>query len=215
MTTKVFVSGELARLGKGPLMASFGLDGRWEGFRFENEDTLTFGNLLTAPERNYSGRRDVYSTFAELESTPIENLSVHLSARFDHYSDMGDTFNPKLGVSHRPSQQWLLRASVGTGFRAPGISDIHRGETQEMSLFVDQHQCDKGSDGSCSKAFYQLDTFVSPDLKAEKAVHFNLGATFRPHDSLSFTVDQWNFLGEDTISRIAPDEYTLFGKPRL
>ena len=206
LTTKVFVNGELGDWGRGPLMASLGVDGRWENFRFENDASLTSGNLLTSTERNYSGQRDVYSAFAELESTPLNNMDVLLSARFDHYTDMGDTFNPKLAVSYKPLNQLLLRTSVGTGFRAPGISDIHRGNTREMSFFSDQYQCDR--EDSCSRDFYQLDTFVSPDLKAETALHYNLGASFAPNRNMSFIIDQWNFLGKDTISLIHPNEYT-------
>ena len=206
LTGKFFVNGELGNFGGGPLMASLGLDGSWEGFRFENDESLISENLLTSPERNYSGRRNIYSAFAELESAPVKNMDVLLSARYDRYSDMGDTFNPKVGMSYKPLNQLLLRASVGTGFRAPGISDIHRGDTREMFLFADQYQCDRGV--SCSEDFYQLDTFVSPNLKAETALHYNFGASFLPGRRLGLIVDQWNFEGQDTISRIYPNEYT-------
>ena len=210
LAAKMFVNGEFGHLGQKPLMASFGMDGRWENFQFEHDQALTSRNLLTNPERNYSGTRNIYSAFAELESSPFKNTDVHVSARFDHYSDMGDTFNPKLGLSYKPTKKWLLRASVGTGFRAPGISDIHRGDTQEMAFFSDQVKCDQGggSRDACSRDFYQLDTFVSPDLKAETAVHYNLGANFKPLKNMRLVVDQWNFLGKDTISLIRANEYT-------
>ena len=46
--------------------------------------------------------------------------------RWDHYSEVGNTTNPKIGLRWQPMQSLLLRASAGTGFRAPSLSDLKR-----------------------------------------------------------------------------------------
>ena len=201
LTTRVLANGGLGSWGQ----ASIGLDGRWENFEFDNDKILTTNKLLTSPVRNYSGTRNVYSIFGELETRPLKSLSLRLSTRFDSYSDMGNTFNPKFSLSFRPSDQWLIRGSMGTGFRAPGINDLHRGDTQEMALFTDRANC---IERRCARAFYPLETFVSPNLKAETSIHYNMGLRFRPNKNFELVLDQWNFLGEDTISSIRPAEYT-------
>ena len=52
-------------------------------------------------------------------------LDLSLSGRYDSYSDAGDTFNPKVGFSWRPSSLIELRGNWGTSFRA-------------LPLFLDQ-----------------------------------------------------------------------------
>ena len=201
LTTRLLANGQLGNWGH----ASFGLDGRWENFQFHNDEILTTNSLLTSPVRNYSGTRNVYSAFGELETRPLKSLSLRLSTRFDSYSDMGNTFNPKFSLSFRPSGQWLFRGSVGTGFRAPGITDLHRGNTRTMALFTDRANC---REPRCARGFYPLENFVSPNLKAETSIHYNMGLHFRPNKNFELVLDQWNFLGDDTISLIRPAEYT-------
>ena len=205
-TTRALATGELGSWGTGPLSMSVGVDSQLASFKIENDEILTSPDLLTAPVKNFSGHRDIYSTFMELISYPFQDLEIQLAGRFDRYSDLGSTWNPKLALSYKPHAQWLFRSSAGTGFRAPGMTDLYRGHIQELDFFVDQLKCDQMSD--CGKDFYQLNTFVTSHLSPETSLHYNLGVFFQPAKNLSFTVDQWNFLGKDTIARIYPNEYT-------
>jgi iron complex outermembrane receptor protein len=50
-------------------------------------------------------------------------LTLSASARYDHYSDFGNTFNPKLGASWLPVDWWTIRGSWGKSFQAPSLSD--------------------------------------------------------------------------------------------
>ncbi|MGZ2861695.1 TonB-dependent receptor domain-containing protein, partial [Pseudomonas aeruginosa] len=51
---------------------------------------------------------------------------AQLALRYDNYSGVGSTTNPKLGIRWQPNKQFLLRGSAGTGFRAPTISELYR-----------------------------------------------------------------------------------------
>ena len=211
-TTKLLATGEVVDLGEGrPLSLAIGTDLILESFDFHNDEILTSNHLLTTPWKNYNGLRRISSAFTELSAQLLSGLELQLAGRFDRYSDVGDTWNPKVAVAYRSNSQWLLRSSVGTGFRAPGITDLYRGETQELFFFTDQFRCnnpDKKEKSVCGRKYYPLHTFVAPDLRPETSVHYNFGTTFQPMQSLSLTIDQWNFHGKDTVSRIYPDEYT-------
>ncbi len=45
------------------------------------------------------------------------------AVRYDHYSDAGETTNPKIGVTWELTDAFSLRGSWGTSFRAPTLPD--------------------------------------------------------------------------------------------
>ena len=59
--------------------------------------------------------------FGELNVPLLENLSLDAQARYDNYSDVGDTVNPKVSLRYQPIQQFTLRASYAEGFHAPTL----------------------------------------------------------------------------------------------
>ncbi|RZL28388.1 MAG: TonB-dependent receptor, partial [Rubrivivax sp.] len=63
-----------------------------------------------------------------------------LAARTDRYSDVGNTSNPKIGVTWEPVKDLSLRGSYGESFRAPGLVQI-RGFTNggKGGLFVQNY----------------------------------------------------------------------------
>jgi iron complex outermembrane receptor protein len=48
---------------------------------------------------------------------------VSLAARYDDYSDFGDTTNPKFGINWSPVAGLTLRGSAGKSFHAPSLAD--------------------------------------------------------------------------------------------
>ena len=58
------------------------------------------------------------------------DLEADVSGRFDHYSDFGDTFNPKVGVKWTPIPEIALRGTYSTGFRAPSFSENGSSEAE-------------------------------------------------------------------------------------
>ena len=71
--------------------------------------------------------REVAAAFFELaapilagrQGSNVNRLDLSLAGRYDRYSDAGTTFNPKVGLSWRPSHLLELRGNWGTSFRAP------------------------------------------------------------------------------------------------
>ncbi len=80
-----------------------------------------------------SGRR-ISSGFVELfvplvgpgnELPLVKSLGLDVAGRFDNYSDVGSTSNPKLGLTWKLSSDLAVRGSWGTSFRAPALTDVN------------------------------------------------------------------------------------------
>lgn len=123
----------------GPLFALGGGDARMAvGTEFRDEQTqqLQVGGVpgptqLLVRDDNIS--RFVAAAFAEVNlpfftgqnATPgFQRLEVSLSARYDHYQQLGGTFNPKIGVVWAPARDISLRGSWSTSFVAPNLGLI-------------------------------------------------------------------------------------------
>ena len=53
------------------------------------------------------------------------NWQLVLGARYDHYSDFGDTVNPRLGLVWATTEAWTTRLLYGRAFRAPSLSELY------------------------------------------------------------------------------------------
>ena len=93
------------------------------GGEFRHEHSVGT-NVAELPEDR---ERSIHSGFFELavpvvgpnEGSAVNRLELSLAGRYDSYSDAGGTFNPKVGVSWRPSALMKLRGNWGTSFLAP------------------------------------------------------------------------------------------------
>ncbi len=57
----------------------------------------------------------------------IESFEVSASARYENYTDFGDTTKPKVGFSWRPFRSVLVRGSYNEGFHAPNLAQLFTG----------------------------------------------------------------------------------------
>jgi iron complex outermembrane recepter protein len=211
ITGKVVLTGELFDLGNlyeagGMVSMAIGAETQWESFAFDNDEELLNGTALSSSTRNYSGSRNVQSAFMELGAYPLHNLELQLAHRFDHYSDVGNTYNPKFALAYTPRKEVLLRSSIGTGFRAPGITDLYAGSQDSQQRFRDQASCDPSS--TCASRFYDVTTYTDSNLKSETSLHYSVGSVVQPNRNVSVSVDQWNFIGKNTLSAIRAEEFT-------
>lgn len=137
--------GPLAKLPGGALRAAVGLE--WQDYK-------TVGGQTTGPATapvfgEVELKRHVESAYAELlvplvgaanAVTGVRQLDLSAAMRYDRYSDVGSTDNPKVGLNWSPADGLLVRASYGESFRAPGLTQI-RGFTNggRGGLFVQNY----------------------------------------------------------------------------
>ena len=63
---------------------------------------------------------------SEANNVPgLRSLEFTVAGRYDDYSDVGDTTNPKVGMNWVPVDGLKLRASYGTSLRAPTFAEIY------------------------------------------------------------------------------------------
>ncbi|QGZ93529.1 TonB-dependent receptor [Terricaulis silvestris] len=76
--------------------------------------------------------RTVGAVFGELfvpvvgreQNIPLmDELVLSASVRYDDYSDAGDTTNPRIGLMWAPIADLHIRASLGSAFRSPNVSE--------------------------------------------------------------------------------------------
>lgn len=65
------------------------------------------------------------SLYADAEFDITKSFLLSGAARFENYSDFGSTLNGKLATRIKASNNFNIRGSVSTGFRAPSLAQIY------------------------------------------------------------------------------------------
>ena len=162
--------------------------------------------------------RDISSLFAELHVPILPSLEAQFAARYDDYSDFGDTFNPKVGVRWEPLKQLMFRSAYSTGFRAPTLYDINAPvrETYTYGKYSDPVLCPGGTaiepryQNECNTQFKSR-LGGSKDLDPEESTSLTAGFVFEPIKDLVFTADYYKIDVDGLVSSIG--EASLFWDP--
>lgn len=213
---------DVMQLPAGPMGLAIGFEFRKEKSSFEALPiTAELGSLGIDPDSDTGGSRKAAAAFAELSIPVVKNLEMTLAARYDKYSDFGNTVNPKVGLRYQPSKELLIRGSANTGFRAPTLYEIYQPQSLTFTsdsyndpvLCPDGAATVPGSDGVvCDQQVMQRTVGPvgngqsSSALEPEKARAFNLGFVVEPNRSLTFGVDFWRIEIKNLISGMPEQE---------
>jgi outer membrane receptor for ferrienterochelin and colicins len=123
--------------------------------------------------------QQVYA-FAQHEWAPSRLLEVNASARFDAHSDYAARLTPKLSALVRPSDAVRVRASVGSGFKAPAFRQLYLAFTNAAagySVFGSTRLAEGVAELEAQGQLVQV--FLDPSalgaIEAESSVAFNAG----------------------------------------
>jgi outer membrane receptor for ferrienterochelin and colicins len=123
--------------------------------------------------------------FAQHEWLPSRLLDVNVSARLDMHSDYAARLSPKASVLVRPFDQWRLRASVGSGFKAPDFRQLYLSFTNAAAGYsvFGSTQLEAGvqrllETGQVTQVF--IDPSSLEVIQAEHSVAFNAGISGTP-----------------------------------
>jgi outer membrane receptor protein involved in Fe transport len=128
--------------------------------------------------------RDVLTFYAETMLPLGNHLELNLAARYDDYSDFGNTTNPKISAAWRPHEDWLLRASWGTGFKAPDMISLYAPQDIVYVWAEDYVGCDTGVVDPCGTREYRAITGGNPELDAHESESWTAGAVWNATDRL-------------------------------
>ena len=127
-----------------------------------------------------SGYAELFVPFFSSENAlpGLQKLELNVAGRYDDYSDVGHTTNPKYGINWAPIQDLTLRASYGTAFRAPIFAELYGNSS---ALFVQSY-----SDPTAGNAPVQGvalsggNTSLTPEKAKTKSAGFDYMPSFLP-----------------------------------
>jgi len=70
-------------------------------------------------------KRDFYAAYVEDIWDILEDLRLTIGGRYDHYSDFGGEFSPRVGINYEFAQNYYTKFLYGRAFRAPTFNDLY------------------------------------------------------------------------------------------
>ncbi len=205
-------SRELMQLGAGPLALAAGV--HWHKRTWDAPASpLTANGQVGNTSAFVMGDETNTAAFAELQATPIKNVELHLSSRYDHYDTYGKSFTPAASFKWTPSQMFALRGTFARGFRAPNPAETgNAGSFFQYQGLDDPILCPTGQQyaaGSVPTACGITPAYVqttSRNLSPEKSKSYTLGVVLQPIRELNATLDYYKIQVNNQIVTAAGND---------
>ena len=182
--------------------------GEWRDIFYSDQyDSLSEGGVIGGSAGNSAGgTRQVKAAYVEAVFPVQDNLEVTTAARYDSYNDYGSDVSPKVSVRYNPTDELVLRASYGEGFRAPSLDILTQKESFSADSVRDpQHCLAVGLAETCSD---QIDAFViaNPFLESETSTQFAVGLAYEAAEWIDFSLDYFNIEIDNRIKAFSSGE---------
>ena len=178
-------AGEPQSYNKGPLTAGAGSQG-FPGFQPSNEVNVDRNNI---------------GFYLDLEGRFTEQFTIGAAARYENYSDFGDTLTGKLSARYDFSPQFAIRGAISTGFKSPALQ-------QQYFSYVATNLVTTVVGGIPTTSLVQAGSFRVNDpvaialgskpLEPETSTNYSIGFVLR-HEGFELTVDSYRIEVEDRI----------------
>jgi len=200
-------SREIFKLPAGAVSAAVGFDFRKESYRFRSDQTASQPPIsgVSAPSSLDKATRDIAAVYGELQVPIIKNLDAQLAVRYDRYSDVGSTTNPKVALRWQPLPQVGFRGSYSTGFHAPDFYALYGGDStgQFNSDINDPILCPTGKEARGCGIRPDIIGTSNTKLKPETSKQFSVGVFMQPAPWLSASIDLWQIELNDKIGALS------------
>jgi len=110
------ISNDIWKLPAGNMAAAIGFEWRRESLELINADFLNSGDIIGGAGAIPSlptVYNNVTSIYGELNIPILTTLEANAAVRYDHYQDVGSTWNPKFSLRWQPTKNLLFRGSIG------------------------------------------------------------------------------------------------------
>ena len=141
-----------------------------------------------------NAHRTNVGVYADAELNVTKKWLIDGAVRYENYSDFGSVLTGKLATRYKVADNFNIRGSISTGFRAPSLAQIHFSNT--LTSF---------SSGALVQSLVAPNTSAIakaagiPKLKQEKSVNSSLGFTFKPAGAFTITVDGYVVTMKDRV----------------
>jgi iron complex outermembrane recepter protein len=136
----------------------------------------------------YTSSRSVKALYGELNASVFKWLELNAAARYDKYSDYGNSTTPKVGFKIKPIDQFAIRGTYSEAFRAPGPTE-------------------SGNSSSLGFTNIAIISIGDPSVKPETAKSYTLGLILEPLPGTSATLDYYRVKRKDEI--VQADQATI------
>jgi iron complex outermembrane receptor protein len=177
--------------------------GEWRHERTQLRPTTgtETGNIIGLGYSAYEGSRNVFALYSEALAPLPWDLEASAAIRWDHFTDVGDSYTPKAGLKWTPVREFALRGTFARGFRAPSSAENGVGGLAAYSTASDPVRCALGVPGTCDPASVAVITSPNPDLSPERSRSYNLGIIWDPLPRTSISVDYWTIKRKNEINQ--------------
>jgi len=146
-----------------------------------------------SPANKVDKSRTNLSLYADTEFDITNSLLISGAVRYENYSDFGSTVNGKIAARIKASENFNIRGSLSTGFRAPSLAQIY------YNLRFTNFNASGATEVILSPNNSPVtNAFGIQKLNEEKAVNASLGFTANFGD-FTATVDGYSIKVKDRI----------------
>lgn len=174
--------GPLLALPAGAVKMAFGAEYRRDQLRYTQTIDRSADTPRTSGIPGLPDHRIVRAIYGELVVPFFDagdnfpgRLTASAAARYEDYSDVGDTANPKFGIQWNAVRGVTLRASYGRSFRAPFFDEL----VGTANAFYETIALPDPSSPTGQTVVLGLFGF-RPDLGPEKATNWTAGVDLEP-----------------------------------
>ncbi|HTX24477.1 MAG TPA: TonB-dependent receptor [Steroidobacteraceae bacterium] len=195
----------------GPMTLAFGGEYRRETFQIGAGDASSYidGGAASfpgfAPYNETLSSRKVYAGYVDLAAKVIDGLRFDVAGRHENYSDFGGTTVGKFTGRWDATQEFAVRGTVSTGFRAPTLAEEHYTAVNVGPTTAFGQLAPDGPGASLLG--------LGNGLKPEKSTNESVGLVFRPLENLSATLDAYQIQVDNRIVGAGPFFGTIYGVP--
>ncbi|MCC7505036.1 MAG: TonB-dependent receptor [Saprospiraceae bacterium] len=146
------------------------------------------------PSDEADASRNCVGAYADVELDVTERFLVGGAVRLENYSDFGFTANGKLSARYKITDNFNLRGSASTGFRAPSLQQINfsstfttvqGGNIAEVKIAPNDNPITRAAG--------------IPELTEEKSISASLGFSWRPIREFTVTLDAYQVQVKDRV----------------
>jgi iron complex outermembrane receptor protein len=153
-----------------------------------------------SPDNEVDRSRTNYGIYFDTELNITEQLMVAGALRYEDYSDFGSTFNFKLASRVKVTENFSIRGSISTGFRAPSLAQLYYNLIfNNIVAGASVPSLLSANNSTVTKAF------GIGQLNEEKAFNSSIGFTFK-EGGFTATIDAYSIAVDDRI--ILTDNFT-------
>lgn len=210
----------LIDLGGLDLGYAFGGEIRDEQYTDKTDIAQLSGDIAGGAASDGEGDRSSKAVYGELSISPFEMLELSVAGRYDSIeaagNDLGNEFTYKVAGSLRPVEPLLIRASYGTGFKAPALGELFLGQSFGVTRAVDTTLCDNVTadptstqaeiDAACRTREIRSRSGGNTELTPETSKALAIGAVIEPTPDIRFSADYWNIKVKDKIGALTVQE---------